>query len=151
MTIPVIIEKCATGAPAALGLGKAGYLGNIGEGSVSVVMEQDVMSPESAEKVVPSVVVVVAYAHAGLPSGARQTRLFRNIGKGAVAVVLVEVRCRLGSGRPLRVEPIAIAEIDVEPAVVVVVEESHPAALGLDDRTFVLDSAPDIGDVQPCF
>ena len=48
----------------------------------------------------------------------------------------------------MRIEPIAIGEIDVEPAIVVVVEKGDPASFGLDDETFVLDPAPDVGNMQ---
>jgi len=90
-SVPVVIEECAACAPAALFLRKAGLPGNIGKGSVSVVMKQNVMPPKCAEQIVPSIVVVIANANAGLPAGASQSRLICNIGKCAVAVVLVQM------------------------------------------------------------
>ena len=51
-------------------------------------------------------------------------------------------------GGPLRVEAIAVGEVDVEPAVVVVVEEGEAAAFGFDDVAFVVDAAPDVGSGQ---
>ena len=50
----------------------------------------------------------------------------------------------------MRIEPVAIGEIDVQPAVVVVVEEGQSASLGLDDDPLVIDAAPHVGDGQPC-
>ena len=44
---------------------------DIGKRAVSIVMEENVVSPEAAEQVVPSIIVVVADADAGLPTGAR--------------------------------------------------------------------------------
>ena len=76
MPIPVIIEKSTTGAPAAFLLVEAGLAGNVGEGAISVVMEENVMSPEAAKEVIPSIVVVVAHADAGLPSESSESRFF---------------------------------------------------------------------------
>ena len=89
VAVPVVIEKRAARAPAALLLAKPGFLRDIGKRAVSVVVEENVVAPETAKQVVPSIVVVVADADAGLPAGAAQSRLLRDIGKRAVAVVLV--------------------------------------------------------------
>src|SRR5271163_4354387 len=53
------------------------------------------------------------------------------------------------AGLPARVKPIAVGEINVQPSVLVVVEEGQPAPLSLDDGPFVVDPAPNIGNVQP--
>ena len=64
-------------------------MSHIGKRAVAVVVEQNVVAPEAAEQIVPAVVVVVAHADAGLPTGARQARFFGDVGKRAVAIVLV--------------------------------------------------------------
>jgi hypothetical protein len=150
VAVPVVIEESAAGAPAAFFLKKAGLMRNIGKGAISVVMKENVMAPEAAEQVVPSIVVVIAYANAGLPAGAPQARLLRHVGKGAVAVVLVQMRGRLLARRPMRIEAISIGQVDVQPSVIVVVEERpDSASLGLNDEPLAVDAAPHIGDVSP--
>jgi hypothetical protein len=47
-----------------------------------------------------------------------------------------------------RIEGGTIDQIDVEPAIVVVIEEGNAAAFGFNDGSFVIDAAPDVGDCQ---
>jgi hypothetical protein len=49
----------------------------------------------------------------------------------------------------MRIEAIPVSQIDIQPSVIVVVEESQPASLGFNDEPFVIDAAPYIGDGQP--
>ena len=53
--------------------------------------------------------------------------------------------------RPLGVEPVAIGEINVQPAVVVVIEKGKPASLSFDDVSLAVDGAPDVRYIQSCF
>ena len=46
----------------------------------------------------------------------------------------------------MRIEPVSVGEIDVQPSVMVIIEKSQSASLGLNDGTFVVDAAPHIGD-----
>ena len=149
VAVPVIIEESAASAPTDVLLGKARLMGNIGKGAIAVVMKENVMAPEATKQVVPSIIVEIAHADAGLPTGTPEPRLFSNIGKGAVTVVLVQVRDRFLSSRPMRIEAISIAEVDVEPAVMVVVEKGQSASLGFNDDPLAVYTAPHVGDVQP--
>jgi len=81
------------------------------------------VAPEAAEEIVPAVVVVVADADASLPAGAREAGFRGDIGERAVAIIFVEMRGRLFAGFPICVEARAVGEVNVEPAVVVVVEK----------------------------
>ena len=45
----------------------------------------------------------------------------------------------------------AVGEIDVQPAIVVVIEEGQAASLGFDDVALVVGSAPDVGDGESGF
>src|SRR5437868_762866 len=57
---------------------------------------------------------------------------------------------RLSCG-PIGVEARAVREVDVEPAIVVVIEESETAAFGFDDVALVIGLAPDVGRVEAGF
>ena len=149
MAVPVVIEESTACAPANLCLIKAGFVSDIGKRAISVVAEKNVVSPEAAKQIIPSIIVVIANADAGLPTGTPQSRFFGDVGKRAVAVVLVQVRDRRFSGRPMRIEPISIREVDVQPSVIVVVEKGQSASLGLNDGPFVVYAAPHVGDGQP--
>src|SRR5208337_3208872 len=105
MTIPVVIEKRATCAPPTVLLVEAGLACHIAKGSVSVVMEENVVTPERAEQVIPAIVVVVAHAHARLPSGPSKSGLLRHVREGAVAIVLEKMRGGFFPRGPVRIEP----------------------------------------------
>ncbi len=100
VAVAIIVEKSAARAPADAFIVEAGFASDIGKRAVAVVVKKNVVSPEAAEEVVPSVVVVVADAHSGLPAGARESGFFRDVGEGSVAVVLIEMRSGSLSGGP---------------------------------------------------
>src|SRR5437667_396412 len=76
---------------------------------------------------------------------------FGNVGKRSIAIVFVKMRSGSFAGRPVGIETRSVGEIDVEPAVMVIIEKSDAAALGFDDVFFMIDAAPDIGDGQASF
>jgi hypothetical protein len=55
------------------------------------------------------------------------------------------------SSGPFLAEERAVGEIDVEPAVVVVIEEGDAGAFGFDDVGFVVGIAPDVGSGESGF
>ncbi len=109
------------------------------------------MSPETAEEIVPSVVVVVADADAGLPAGASEAGFLGDVCERSVAIIFVQMRDRSFARRPVGIEARSVCEIDVEPAVMVVIKKSEAAAFRLDDVLFVIDAAPYIGREQAGF
>src|SRR6266704_1847201 len=149
--VAVVIEPGTAGAPADLFVVDAGFAGDIGKGAVAVVVKEDVVSPEAAEEVVPAVVVVVADANAGLPAGAGEAGFFGDVGEGAVAIVFVKMGGWGFAGGPVGIEASSIGEIDVQPAVMVVVEKGKAAALGFNNVFFVIEAAPNIGGGQAGF
>ena len=148
VSVAVVVEEGASRAPAALVGVEAGFARDVSECAVAVVVEEDVVSPETAEEVVPTVVVVVADADAGLPAGSGEAGVFGDIGERAVAIVFEEMGCGRLAFWPGGIEAIAVGEVDVEPAVVVVVEKCDAAAFGLDDGGFVIDAAPDVWESE---
>src|SRR5450631_1672291 len=109
MSVAVVIEPGATRSPAVLFIVNAGFVSGVGESSVAIVVEQDVVSPEAAEQIVPAVVVVITHADAGLPTGASDAGFFSDVGEGAVAIIFVEMRRGSCAGRPVGVEARAVS------------------------------------------
>ena len=103
------------------------------------------MPPEATEQIIPAIIVVVAYANPGLPASACQPGFLRDVGKGAISVVLVKTRSRLLASRPLLVQPCSIRQVNVQPAVVVVVEKCDATALGFDDVALAIRASPYVG------
>src|SRR5881392_967617 len=56
--------------------------------------------------------------------------------------------CRRSSGRPFCIEAAAVGEINVQPAIVVVIEKGYSAPLRFDDEAFVFGAAPDIRNLE---
>src|SRR6266568_5268076 len=117
-------------------------LRDVGEGSVVIVMVKAVLSVVTHENVRPAVVVVVCYSRAETPAIIGHACFGRYIGKCTV-VIVVEQR---GVWRRLlalhRIEGRAVNQINVQPAVVVVVDQSHSRAVGVDDQLLVRRTHP---------
>ena len=144
VAVAIVIEERAARAPTMLFVIDAGFARDVGKCAVAVVVKQNVVAPEAAEEIVPAVVVVIADADAGLPAGARQSGSFGDVGERAVAIVLVQMRSGRLSGRPRFAETRSVREINIEPAVVIVIEEGDAAAFGLDDVALVIGASPDV-------
>jgi hypothetical protein len=108
---------------------KAGPFRHIGEGAVSVVAVDDVLAPVGDEQVIETIIVIVAHGYGGCPAGARQARFPGNIRECPIAIVLIQAVC--SSGRAL--DGRTAEQKDVEPPIVVVVEERRAAAYGFED------------------
>src|SRR5207244_12203911 len=98
--------------------------------------------PEESEEIVPAVIVVIADADAGLPAAAANAGFFGDIGEGAVAIIFVEMRGGRFAGGPLFADERAVGEIDVEPTVVVVLEEADAGTVGFHDVRLIVGIAP---------
>ena len=143
--VAVVIDPSAAGVPADALFVQPCFLGDVGERPVAIVVPEHVLSPVGAEQIVPAVVVVVAHADRDAPAALGQTRLLTHIRKRAIAVVLVEVGGRRLARLVSLLQAQSVRQIDVEPAVLVVVKERNPAALGLNDVFLVVYAAPDVG------
>ena len=115
--------------------------GHIGESAVAVVAIERVLPVVGDEQIVVAVVVVVADAAGLSPAGlVLQAGADRDIGEGAVAIVLEEVAMRLLAGGK-SLQPPAVHQEQIEPAIVVVVVEGQAAAGGF-KQILVVNSPP---------
>src|SRR5436305_7279027 len=120
MSVAVIIDEAAPGAPAFLVVPKSGRLGYIREGPITVVAVQNVFTEIRAEHIIEAVVIVVSNADSGCPANASQSSFVGNVGKCTIAIVLIKA-----ISRPFgpTFEPGAGKNKNVHPAVVVVIDE----------------------------
>ena len=138
--VVVVVEEPGAGAPSAGPDPRAG--GDVGERAVSLVAIEPVAAIAGDVEIREAVVVVVADRHAhpvDAVCGAAETGLLRHVDEGAVTLLPVqavpEPRVRLVGPLPRRlrvVDPRAVREEQIEPAVVVDVEHGHAAAHGLE-------------------
>ena len=139
VAVAIVIGEGAAGIPARNFLKQTSRLGDIGEGAVSIIAVEHVLAPIGDEQVFEAIVVVVAYAHRRRPAVAPEAGFLSYVRECAVAIVLVEPV----SGVRGVVEATAAGEEDVEPAIVIVIEERGAAADGFDNIGFVIVGAVD--------
>src|SRR4029077_968081 len=146
LAVAIIVQPGAAGSPMGSVRADTGLLCDIGEGAVTVIVVQHVLAPIGDKQVLKAVVVVIAHANAGRPTRAEQTGLGGHIGKSAVTIILVEA---VGSSFGGGLESCPAEEENVEPAVVIVIEQGASAAHCLHDVFLLGDAAIDRWKMQP--
>ena len=140
VAVGVGVEERAAGAPAAGG--DAGLRRDVLEGAVAPVAEQDVGAPVGDVEIEAAVAVGVAGADALAPGREIDAGLRRHVLEAPAAEIAVErvaVRDALARRRQLG----AGDDVDVEPAVAVVVEQRDAVAARFED--VVLGRAAAVG------
>ena len=140
VSVAVVVHPGAAGAVAHGVLAKPGLLRHVGECAVAVVAVQHVVAVVGHKQIVEPVVVVVAHGDGRGPAGADEAGLRRDVGKRAVAVVLVQA---VGRARRRALQAGAVEHEQIRPPVVVVVDERDAAADDFDDVALRLDAAVD--------
>ncbi len=130
--IAVVVAPCRSGGPVAEL--DAGLFRDVGEGAVVVVVVQPVLAVVRDEDIGPAVVVVIAHDRAEAPAIVRNACFGGDIGEGAVVIVAEEGGMRRRCFPGERIPCAAIDEIDIKPAVIVVVEQSDSGADRLEDE-----------------
>ena len=121
---------------------QARFFGDVREGAVAVIPVEDILAPATDEKVVETVVVVVADADTGGPDGALEAGFLRDIREGAVPIIPVKAIAGL---RGRAVQTRSAGNEDIEPAVVIVIEKGDAAAVGFEDVLLGVRVAVDDG------
>jgi len=75
MAVAIVIDKRTAGIPACAFARHACLLAHIGEGSITIVVVQNILSVISYEQILPAVIVVVSDANALAPAGVTYTSL----------------------------------------------------------------------------
>ena len=130
VAVAVVVREAAAHRPAARG--DAGLRGEVREGAVAVVAVVGVAAEAGHVDVLPAVAVDVGRAHAHRPGGVSDAGPVGHVLEPPVAEVAVEHAAR-GLGVARRRHLGRRGQVDVEQAVVVVVEEGEPGAHRLHD------------------
>ena len=124
-TIIVVIEPDCTGTPA--GGAHTRLLGDVRKRAIAVVVIQDAAAILGYIKIGEAVPVIITNGDSHAVTSAAHAGLFGDLREGSVAIIVIE-------GIPKRriwreeITTAAIDEIDIHPAVVVVVEKSAAGA-----------------------
>src|SRR5439155_2993891 len=140
MPVAIVVEKGAACAPLRVLAQETRPFRNVRKSAVTVVVIENVLAPVHDKKVVKAVVVVVADADALAPAEAGQSGLLRHVLEGAVAIVAQQP---IGRDRLSASQSSTIHKKDIEPAVVVVIEEGRAATGSLDDVLVLRAAAVD--------
>ena len=105
-----------------------------------VVAVEPVVAEVGNKDVGPAVVVEIRDGHAEAPAVVGDAGLVGHVGKGSVVIVVKERGMGRGALAAERIVGRAVHQIDVEPAVVVVVDQAHAGAVGL-QNVFLLRRA----------
>src|SRR5882762_3417993 len=140
LAVIVVVEESGARAPPAGG--DSGRFRDVGERAISVVVVQRVAAVVGHVDIFEAVVVIVAHGDAHSVVVLRhsgEARLFRDVGKRAVGVLVIEPVRELPVGlvgelavRHGIVDLCAIDKEDVEPSIVVVIQQCYAASHGLD-------------------
>src|SRR5580698_611294 len=109
---------------------EAGFLGDVGEGAVAVVVIERVAVDAEDEEIGMAVVIVVAYRGADVEAGSCEAGLRCNVGESAVAVVAEEAIEVFRRSLLQGCDVCAVGEEDVGTAVSVVIENGNAAGHG---------------------
>ena len=145
VSITVIVQKAASSVPLRTRtfLDEPCALGHIREGTVAIIVIQDVSTPVGYKEVIKAIVIVIADAATLAPARPSQSSLLRHIGKRPVAIIVKEeIRGRGAAWKP--VESAAVHKKNVEPAVVVVIEEGYATTHLLEEVLIVMYAPVDI-------
>jgi hypothetical protein len=148
MTVAVIVDESAAGAPCFARACDAGFLADVGECSVAIVVIKDILAVVSDVQILETIVVIVADTGALAPASVREAGFLSDIGEGAVVVVAVEMICGSFVCSEAAVELCAVDDEDIGPAVVIVVEDRDASAGGFDDVFFRGDAAEGVGHCE---
>ena len=135
VSIAIIIKKSASRPPAHVAfIGQSHLLGNIGKSAVPIVTVENILAVISDEDILESIVVVVPDRYSAGPPRPHQPGLLRNIGERTIPVILVEAITRPGNRF---VHPSAAQHENIQPSVVVKIQEGNAATHRFDDVVFM--------------
>src|SRR5262249_18818899 len=124
--IAVVVQEGGAGVPVILRFEESALAGHVRKRAVAVVVVEHVLAIVGDEEIEVTVVVVVADTDALSPSMANETGFLRDVGEGTVTIIFVEVVGGLFAFGEVG-QPPTVDDEDVEPAVVVVIEERNAA------------------------
>ena len=131
----IVVSPCRSGRPAAER--DARFFRHIGECTVVIVVVEPVLAEVRYINVRPPVVVVVSHDYTEAPAFVRDAGLFRNIRECAVMIVVQQHGARRRFLALQRGESRAIQQVNVQPAIVVVIEQRYAGSWRLENRPFL--------------
>ena len=124
----IAVEVAPRGARGPIAERDTSLLSNIGEGAVVVVAVETVLAEVGDVEVGPAIVIEVADDRTKSPAIVGDTGLRSDVREGAVVIVVEERGMRRGGFAGLCLHRRSVDEVDVEPSVVVEIEQRDAGA-----------------------
>ena len=134
IAISIVVAPSGPGAEAPAA--HARLFGHVLELAVAQVAIEGIATVTRHEEVELAVVVVIRHCHSHAPAAPRQPRFLRDVLKSAIRLLMIQRDERVATvPRPL--DGGTVYHHDVQTAVIVAIEQTDPAAHGLDDIPLV--------------
>jgi hypothetical protein len=143
--VAVVVDEGTAGSPFLPSASYSGLLRYLFESTVALIVIEVVLAVAGDVEVVEAIVIVVAHADSLAPTGGGKARVGRDVGEGAVVVIVEE----MAGGLSVYLRGChggAVNKEDVGPAVAVVIEDSYAGACCLDDVALGINAAIDVSD-----
>jgi hypothetical protein len=108
-------------------------LGDVGERTVVIVAVEPVLAIVRDVQIRPPVVVVVAGGNSEAPAFVGHTGAFGDVRELEIAIVAKERGARSGLGSPYRTRRRTVDQVDVEPSIIVDIDQGDAAGRRLED------------------
>ena len=141
--VAIIVQKTAACAPRLFRAGDTSFFGDIREGPVAIIVVEDVVPPIADKQIVEAIVIIVTDATSLSPTRMGQTSLLSDIRKGPVTVVVKEVTRGLTIALT-QLEARTVYQKNVDPAIIVVIEEGYAATHLFQQKLLVRGAARNI-------
>src|SRR5580698_5576400 len=132
VAVAIKIAECDPGRPAYIFV-EMGCLSDIGKGAVSVVAIQNDSAKATHQQIRSTIVVVITNCYAHCPTWGGHPGLVGNVGECSIMIVVIERAASLLSLK-LHGNIWSAGEVDVEPAISIIVNQCHSAAHRLDNE-----------------
>src|ERR1700674_2920117 len=114
-----------------------GFLRHVRKRSIMIVVVEAVFSKIRDIDVRPAIIIVIAYSYAEAPPLVRYTCFVRNVSESAVVIVVKQHGARSGFLPLQRGKRGTVEQIDVQPPVVVKVDQGHAGTWSLENSRLV--------------
>ena len=123
-TVAIVIAK--SGAQLTIGLPHSGLGRDIGKGAVTIVPIKNIPAKAGDIKVGPAIIIKISDGAAHRETGMANARFFGDVGKSPIVIVVIKRAARLFTV-PGHLHRRRIGEVNIQPAIAIVVEQNHPA------------------------
>lgn len=147
-SIAIIVNKDASRVPAPRIASDPCSFGQFGKGTIPVVMVKQILSVTGHEEIVPSIAVIITYAHALTPTRMRQSGSGGDVGESSIPVVVKQLVGRRAPRWEACINRGPVNQEKIGETVAIVINPCHAATGGLEQIPFAFGSSKGVTKVQ---